>query len=59
MLWNPSNPKECITDKWRENPEMYDAFLNAVYAFRVALHKMIETYKDMDDRAARSIAGQG
>jgi flagellar basal-body rod protein FlgF len=24
-----------------------------------ALHKMIETYKDMDDRAARSIAGQG
>jgi flagellar basal-body rod protein FlgF len=24
-----------------------------------ALHKMIETYKDMDDRAARSIAGSG
>jgi flagellar basal-body rod protein FlgF len=24
-----------------------------------ALHKMIETYKDMDDRAARSIAGNG
>ena len=30
VLWNPSNLKECITDKWLEQPEMYDAFLDAV-----------------------------
>lgn len=51
VLWNPSNPKEFITDKWREKPEMYDAFLDAVYAFRVALHKMINEgrYPDLID----------
>ena len=40
-LWNPSNPKECITDRWKENPEMYKAFIEAVKNFRIALHTLI------------------
>jgi hypothetical protein len=41
-LWNPSNPKECITDRWKENRAAYDAFIEAVYAFRVAMHKLVD-----------------
>ena len=40
-LLNPSNPKECITDRWKENPEMYEAFIEVVNDFRTALHKLI------------------
>jgi hypothetical protein len=50
-LMNPSNPKECLTDRWKENPEAYDAFIEAVYAFRTAMHKLVEggRYPDMID----------
>jgi len=50
-LMNPSNPKECITDRWKENPEAYDAFIEAVYALRTAMHKLVERgrYPDMID----------
>ena len=38
-----------------------DEYLDLVKQTRSyeALHKMIETYKDIDDRAARGIAGNG
>jgi hypothetical protein len=50
-LWNPSNPKECITDRWRDNPQAYATFLDAVYAFRTAMHKLVDTgrYPNMID----------
>lgn len=41
-LQNPSNPKECITDRWKDNREAYDAFIAAVYDFRTAMHKLID-----------------
>jgi hypothetical protein len=41
-LRNPTNDKERITDRWKEKPEMYDAFIEAVTDFRVAWHKLIE-----------------
>jgi hypothetical protein len=48
-LFNPSNPKECITDRWKENPEAYDAFIDSVYIFRTAMHNLVEDgrYPDM------------
>ncbi len=50
-LYNPSNPKECITDRWRENPDAYDAFIAEVYDFRTAMHKLVDRgrYPDMVD----------
>ena len=41
-LQNPSNPKEWITDRWNEKPEMYDAFIAEVFDLRVRWHKLIE-----------------
>jgi hypothetical protein len=40
-LRNPSNPKECITDRWKAKPEMYEAFIEAAGDFRIALHTLI------------------
>ena len=50
-LENPSNRGETITDRWEENPEMYQAFLEAVYDFRVTWHQLIEggRYPDLTD----------
>ena len=50
-LFNPANPVECITDRWKDNPEAYDAFIAEVYALRVAMHKLVEgsRYPDMID----------
>lgn len=40
-LRNPTNDREVITDRWRQNPAMYDAFVEAVTDFRDAWHKLI------------------
>jgi len=41
-LMNPSNPKERITDRWKDKPEAYDAFIGAVHDFRYAMHRLID-----------------
>lgn len=41
-LMNPSNPKECITDRWKEKPDSYDAFIEAAHDFRTAMHTLID-----------------
>lgn len=41
-LKNPSNDKEWITDRWNEKPEMYDAFIEAIYDLRTRWHKLVE-----------------
>lgn len=42
VLMNPSNPKECITDRWRENREAYDTFIQEVSDFRIALQDLVQ-----------------
>jgi hypothetical protein len=41
-LQNPSNAKEWITDRWKDKPAMYDAFIEAIFDLRVRWHKLIE-----------------
>jgi hypothetical protein len=41
-LQNPSNPKESITDRWNDKPEMYDAFIEEIADLRVRWHKLIQ-----------------
>lgn len=40
-LVNPSNPKECITDRWNDKPEMYTAFIQEIVDMRVRWEKLI------------------
>ena len=40
-LTNPSNPSECITDRWSQKPEAYEAFLASVFDFRVRWQKLL------------------
>jgi hypothetical protein len=40
-LQNPTNDKEWITDRWNDKPEMYEAFIEAVYGLRVCWHKLV------------------
>lgn len=34
QLQNPSNPKEWITDRWQQQPDMYEAFIEEIQDFR-------------------------
>jgi hypothetical protein len=43
ILENPSNPGEVITDRWNKNRMAYDAFIEAVNEFRVAMHELIKS----------------
>ncbi len=40
-LVNPSNPKEWITDRWNDKPEMYAAFVQEIVDLRVRWEKLI------------------
>lgn len=40
-LVNPSNPKEWITDRWNDKPEMYTAFVQEIFDLRVRWEKLI------------------
>ncbi len=42
VLENPSNPGEILTDRWNNNRKAYDAFIEAVNEFRVAMHQLID-----------------
>ena len=41
-LVNPSNPKEWITDRWNDRPEMYTAFVREIFDLRVRWEKLIK-----------------
>jgi hypothetical protein len=40
-LVNPTNPKEWITDRWKDKPEMYTAFVREIFDLRVRWEKLI------------------
>lgn len=34
IVLNPTNPKECLSEKWVENPKRYSAFIEALTQFK-------------------------